>query len=152
MTEIFSSPDELLGAEGRHLGYGPWLEITQERINEFASATGDHQWIHTDPQRAKAESPYKSTIAHGYLTLALTNMFMPEIVKVENISMGINYGADKVRFPAPVPVGSKIRAGAELMEVKEIEGGVQAKTKITIEIEGQEKPACVVESLSLYMR
>ncbi len=152
MTEIFSSPDELLGAEGRHLGYGPWLEITQERINGFAEATGDHQWIHTDPQRAKAESPYKSTIAHGYLTLALTNMFMPEIVKVENISMGINYGADKVRFPAPVPVGSKIRAGAELVEAKEIEGGVQAKTKITIEIEGQEKPACVVESLSLYMR
>ncbi len=158
MTTKFSTPDELLAAfenDGEvHLGYGPWLEITQERVNDFAEATGDHQWIHIDPARAKEESPYGTTIAHGYLTLSITNMYMSEILKVENISMGINYGADKVRFPAPVLVGSKVRVGAELIGAEEIAGGagVQAKIKITVEVEGQEKPACVVESLSRYMK
>lgn len=152
MTTKFSSPDELLGAVGQHLGYSSWLEVTQERINEFAEATGDHQWIHIDPEKAKAESPYGSTIAHGYLTLSMTNMFLPDIIEVENISMGINYGANKVRFPSAVPVGSKIRVGAELESVEEIEGGVQTCLKVTVEVEGQDKPACVVESLSRYMR
>ncbi len=153
MGTEFDSPDELLKTEaGTHLGYGPWLEVSQERINTFAEATGDHQWIHLDADRAKKESPYGTTIAHGYLTLSLTNMFLPDILKVNNVSMAINYGTNKVRFPAPVPAGAKIRLGAELESAEEIDGGVQALVKLTIEVEGQEKPACVVESLGRYMR
>ena len=128
------------------------MEITQERVNQFADATGDHQWIHIDPERAAAESPYGATIAHGYLTLSLTNMFLPNLITVEQLSMGINYGANKVRFPAPVPVGSRVRVGAELSSVDEITGGVQAVITITVEVEGSPKPACVVESLTRYMR
>lgn len=128
------------------------MEITQERVNQFADATGDHQWIHIDPERAAAESPYGATITHGYLTLSLTNMFLPSLITVEQISMGINYGVNKVRFPAPVPVGSRVRVGAELSSVDEITGGVQAVITITVEVEGSPKPACVVESLTRYMR
>ena len=128
------------------------MEITQERVNQFADATGDHQWIHIDPDRAAAESPYGATIAHGYLTLSLTNMFLPGLITVEQISMGINYGVNKIRFPAPVPVGSRIRVGAELSSVEEVTGGVQAVITITVEVEGSPKPACVVESLTRYMR
>ncbi len=128
------------------------MEITQERVNQFADATGDHQWIHIDPERAATESPYGATIAHGYLTLSLTNMFLPSLITVEQISMGINYGVNKVRFPAPVPVGSRVRVGAELSSVDEINGGVQAVITITVEVEGSPKPACVVESLTRYMR
>ena len=128
------------------------MEVTQERVNQFADATGDHQWIHIDPERAAAESPYGTTIAHGYLTLSLSNMFLPTLITVEQISMGINYGANKVRFPSPVPVGSLIRVGAELTSVDEITGGVQAAITITVEVEGSPKPACVVESLTRYMR
>lgn len=128
------------------------MEITQERVNQFADATGDHQWIHIDPERAAAESPYGATIAHGYLTLSLTNMFLPGLITVEQISMGINYGVNKIRFPAPVPVGSRIRVGAELSSVEEITGGVQAVITITVEVEDSSKPACVVESLTRYMR
>ena len=128
------------------------MEITQERVNQFADATGDHQWIHIDPERAAAESPYGATIAHGYLTLSLTNKFLPSLITVEQISMGINYGVNKVRFPAPVPVGSRVRVGAELGPVDEINGGVQAVIIITVEVEGSPKPACVVESLTRYMR
>jgi len=128
------------------------MEITQERVNQFADATGDHQWIHIDPERAATESPYGATIAHGYLTLSLTNMFLPSLITVEQISMGINYGVNKVRFPAPVPVGSRVRVGAELSSVDEITGGVQAVITITVEVEGSPKPACVVESLTRYMR
>ena len=128
------------------------MEITQERVNQFADATGDHQWIHIDPERAATESPYGATIAHGYLTLSLTNMFLPSLISVEQISMGINYGVNKIRFPAPVPVGSRIRVGAELSSVDEIKGGVQAVITITVEVEGSPKPACVVESLTRYMR
>ena len=152
MATIFENPDEVLGAVGKHLGYGPWFEVTQDRINAFAEATGDHQWIHIDPERAEEESPYKATIAHGYLTLSITNMFLSDIVKVKNISMGINYGVNKVRFPAPVLSGSEIRVGVELAAAEEIEGGVQAIKKITVEVKGQEKPACVAESVSRYMR
>ena len=128
------------------------MEITQERVNQFADATGDHQWIHIDPERAATESPYGATIAHGYLTLSLTNMFLPSLITVEQVSMGINYGVNKVRFPAPVPVGSRVRVGAELSSVDEINGGVQAVITITVEVEGSPKPACVVESLTRYMR
>ncbi|MBX7161009.1 MAG: MaoC family dehydratase [Acidimicrobiia bacterium] len=150
MTTVFASPADLEAAVGDHLGYSDWVEITQDRIDLFADATGDHQWIHTDPERAQA-GPFGTTIAHGYLTLALTNMLLPQIVRVENISMGVNYGADKVRFPAPVTCGSRVRAGAELAAVDPVPGGVQAKIVVTVEIDGGTKPACVVESLSRFL-
>ena len=148
---VLDGVDAVLAAAGTHLGYSDWLEITQERIDRFAEATGDHQWIHVDPEKAK-DGPFGTTIAHGYLTLSLSNYFLPQIVEVQGISMGINYGVDKVRFPTPVPVGSRIRAGAEVLAVQEIEGGVQATTRVTIELEGAPKPACVIESLSRYLR
>jgi acyl dehydratase len=148
---VLDGVDAVLAAAGTHLGYSDWLEITQDRIDGFAEATGDHKWIHVDPEKAK-DGPFGTTIAHGYLTLSLSNYFLPQIVEVQGISMGINYGVDKVRFPTPVPVGSRIRAGAELLAVQEIEGGVQATTRVTIELEGAPKPACVIESLSRYLR
>jgi acyl dehydratase len=149
---VFATPDALLDAVGRDLGCTDWLEITQDRVDLFADATGDHQWIHTDPARAASESPYGGTIAHGYLTLALTNLFLPDLIEVQGTSMGINYGAEKVRFPAPVLVGSKVRGRGQLAAVHEIEGGVQSTIVITVEIDGAPKPACVVESLSRWMR
>ncbi|MCY3860686.1 MAG: MaoC family dehydratase [bacterium] len=152
MGTVFATVDDLPAAVGQHLGWSDWMEITQERVNQFADATGDHQWIHIDPERAATESPYGATIAHGYLTLSLTNMFLPSLITVEQVSMGINYGVNKVRFPAPVPVGSRVRVGAELSSVDEINGGVQAVITITVEVEGSPKPACVVESLTRYMR
>lgn len=147
---VFATTKDLQAAVGQHLGWSDWFEITQERIDTFAEATGDHQWIHVDPQKA-ASGPFGATIAHGYLTLSLTNKFLPELITVEQISMGINYGVNKVRFPAPVPVGSRIRVGAELSAVEEIAGGVQAVITITVEVEGSAKPACVVESLTRYL-
>ncbi len=151
MTTVFATPDELAAAVGTHLGYSDWILIDQSRIDLFAEATGDHQWIHVDPVRA-AEGPYGSTIAHGYLTLSLTNLFLPQIIDVQGASMGINYGVNKVRFPAPVPVGSRLRAGAVLTSVEEVPGGVQSVVTITVEIEGGSKPACIVESVSRYLR
>ncbi len=145
------SIDELPDAVGRTFGPTDWLTIDQERINTFADATGDHQWIHVDPEAAKS-GPFGATIAHGYLTMSLGSYFAAQLVAVEGISMGINYGVDKVRFPAPVLVGSKVRARAEIMEVTPIEGGYQVKTKFTLETEGGAKPACVIESLSRYLR
>lgn len=146
----FDGLDALAAAVGQHLGYSDWLEITQDRIDLFADATGDHQWIHVDPERAAA-GPFGTTIAHGYLTLSLSNALLPQIVEVRGISMGVNYGVNKVRFPAPVKVGSRIRAGAELVAVEEIPGGVQTTILITIEVEGGDKPACVIESLSRFL-
>ena len=137
-------------AAGTHLGYSDWLEITQDRIDQFAEATGDHQWIHVDPARAK-DGPYGATIAHGYLTMSLSNLFLPQIVDVQGFGMGINYGVDKVRFPAPVPVGSRIRGGAELVSVEPINGGVQTIMRITIEVEGGAKPACIIDAVSRYL-
>jgi acyl dehydratase len=150
VSTVFNGIEELKAAAGNHLGYSDWLQIDQDRVNRFADATGDHQWIHVDVERAKRESPFGGPIAHGYLTLSLSNALLPRIVKVEGISMGVNYGVDKVRFPAPVLVGSRIRAGAELASVTEVPGGVQTKMLVTIEIEGGEKPACVVEALSRF--
>ena len=150
MATVFTSPDELPGAIGSHLGHSEWLEIDQDRINLFADATGDHQWIHVDPEMAAA-GPFGATIAHGYLTLALTNMLLPQVLEVRGISMGINYGTNRVRFPAPVPEGSRLRAGAELVEVNEVSGGYQAVVRVTVEIEGQERPACVVDSVSRFI-
>jgi acyl dehydratase len=151
MPTIFENLDDLTAAVGIHLGYSDWITIDQARIDLFADATGDHQWIHVDPEQAKA-GPFGATIAHGYLTLSLTNLFLPQIVDVRGISMGINYGVNKVRFPSPVLVGSRVRGGAELAAVEEIPGGVQATIRITVEIEGADKPACVVESVTRYLR
>ena len=147
---VLDGVDALQKATGTHLGYSDWLEITQDRIDGFADATGDHQWIHVDPVRAK-DGPYGTTIAHGYLTLALTNLFLPQVVEVQGFGMGINYGVDKVRFPAPVPVGSRVRGGVDLVSVEEINGGVQTMMRITVEVEGSTKPACVVEAISRYL-
>ncbi len=151
MPTVFASPDALLEAVGRELGRSDWLVIDQARIDTFADATGDHQWIHVDPDAA-ADGPFGATIAHGYLTLALTNQFLPEIMQVDGVSMGINYGTNKVRFPQPVTVGSRIRASAVLTGAEEISGGVQSLVTVTVEIEGQAKPACVVESVSRFLR
>jgi acyl dehydratase len=149
MPTVFETPAALEEAVGRHLGYSDWLEITQERVDQFADATGDHQWIHVDPERAK-RGPFGACIAHGYLTLSLVNHFLPQIVEVRGISMGVNYGADRLRFPAPVPVGSRVRGGGELVKVEAVEGGVQATVRVTVEIEGGPRPACVVDTISRY--
>jgi acyl dehydratase len=140
----FSSPDELAGSIGSHLGYSDWLKITQERIDAFADATDDHQWIHVDPERART-GPFGTTIAHGYLTLSLAVRFVDEIFAVEGVRMGVNYGTNKVRFVSPVPVGSRLRAGGTLAAVEEVPGGVQATLDLTFEVEGAPKPACVAQ-------
>jgi acyl dehydratase len=147
---VFEGLDEVRLAVGMELGTSDWLEITQERVDQFADATGDHQWIHVDPERAKA-GPFGGPIAHGYLTLSLSNALLPEIVEVRGISMGVNYGVGKVRFPSPVLVGSRIRASAVLDAVEEVSGGVQTTMLITVEAEGGTKPACVIESISRYL-
>ena len=136
---------------GTHLGYSDWLEITQERVNTFADATGDHQWIHVDVERAKAESPFGGPIAHGYLTLSLGPVLFPQILRVDGIKMGVNYGCGKVRFPSPVPVGSNLRLGATLDAVEDIGGGwSQISMTFTFEVEGAAKPACVSEIIFRY--
>jgi acyl dehydratase len=150
MPTVFEKPADLEAAVGRALGASEWLQVTQERVNRFADATDDHQWIHVDPERAK-QGPFGAPIAHGYLTLSLVNRFLPEIVEVRGIAMGVNYGADRIRFPAPVKVGARIRGGAELVEVEDTkDGAVQAKIRVTVEIEGGERPACVVDTISRY--
>ena len=151
MATTFEKPEELLNAAGQHLGYSDWVEITQERIDKFAEATGDHQWIHTDPERAKA-GPFGKTIAHGYLTQSMVSLFVPQIVEVRGILMAINYGTDRVRFPAAVPVGSKIRGGAELISAEAVKGGaIQTTIRVTVEIEGGDKPAAVVDTVSRFI-
>ncbi|HWM07357.1 MAG TPA: MaoC family dehydratase [Actinophytocola sp.] len=147
---IFADLDEFTAAKGEHLGYGDWLEVTQERINEFADATGDHQWIHVDTERAK-DGPFGTTIAHGYLTLSLIPTLGRKIYQVNGIRMGINYGLGKVRFPAVLPAGSRVRAGAELVEVSDRQQGKQATVRMTVEIEGGDKPACVAETMVVYV-
>ena len=151
MATTFETLDELQGAAGTHLGWTDWMDVDQARVDLFAEATGDHQWIHVDVDRATRESPFGGPIAHGYLTLALSNRFLPELLQVPGASAGVNYGTGKVRFPAPVPVGSRIRGGAEIAAVEEIPGGLQTTITITIEVEGSAKPACVVESLSRWL-
>lgn len=128
---------------GRTVGPTDWLEVTQERVNQFADATDDHQWIHVDVERARRESPFKGPIAHGYLTLSLVPHFMPQLFEVIGFGMGINYGTEKVRFPAPVPVGAKLRASLVVDEVTEIPGGIQMLVTFTIESDRADKPACV---------
>jgi acyl dehydratase len=131
---------------GTHAGYTDWREMTQEIVNQFADATDDHQFIHVDPERAK-QTPFGGTIAHGFLTLSLVAPTSQQLMKVTDAVMGVNYGLDRVRFPAPLPVGAHWRGGLEILEVSEIPGGMQVKAKVTIEVQGSEKPACVAESL-----
>lgn len=150
MTIEFQTPEALHDAVGTHLGFGDWMEITQERINLFADATGDHQWIHVDPERAKT-GPFGTTIAHGYLTLSITNLFLPQLLRVPAAKLGVNYGANKVRFPAPVPVGARVRVGVEIIDVDDVPAGVQVTTRNTVEIEGHDKPGCVVEAISRFL-
>ena len=143
-ARVIKGVDGLKAAVGEHLGYSEYLDITQERVNQFAEATGDHQWIHVDVERAKA-GPFGGPIAHGYLTLSLGPMLYPTVVRVEGFSMGVNYGANKVRFPSPVPVGSRVRLGVKLLEVDDISNGVQMTMEFTFECEGASKPPCVAE-------
>ncbi|GAB25794.1 putative 3-hydroxyacyl-thioester dehydratase [Gordonia polyisoprenivorans NBRC 16320 = JCM 10675] len=143
---VFGSLDDLKAAIGEDLGSGEWLEITQERVNQFAEATGDHQWIHVDPERAKA-GPFGAPIAHGFLTLSLLPMLAGSIFTVEGPKLVINYGMNKVRFPNPVPVGSRIRANAVITSVEEGPKGVTMVVRNTVEIEGADKPACVAENV-----
>ena len=138
--------DEVKGLAGKDLGKSSWLEITQERVNLFADATDDHQWIHVDPERAAA-GPFGAPIAHGYLTLSLVIPLFADLLQINGISMGVNYGLDKVRFPAPVKVGSKIRLGGKVDKVDDVPGGVQMSVDFTIEVEGQEKPALVARGI-----
>jgi acyl dehydratase len=139
--------DEVRAKVGQEIGVGDWFEVTQDRINRFADATGDHQWIHVDQEKAK-QGPFGTTIAHGYLTLSLLPSLGGGGLGISGAKMGINYGLDRVRFIQPVPAGSKVRARRKLVEVKEGESFVQLKVEVTIEIEGQNKPACVAETLS----
>ncbi|MBC8187251.1 MAG: MaoC family dehydratase [Proteobacteria bacterium] len=147
---VFKSPSELLTSIGADLGVTNWLEIDQTRINAFADATGDHQWIHVDIEKAK-QGPFGAPIAHGYLTASLANYFLPQLLEVRETSMGVNYGCDKIRFPSPVPVGSKIRATGSVTSAEETkDGGIQTKVTVKIEIEGQQRPACVIETISRF--
>ncbi|MGA1156067.1 MAG: MaoC family dehydratase [Ilumatobacteraceae bacterium] len=145
-----NGPDDVRANVGKHLGYSEWITVDQDRVNLFADATGDHQWIHVDVERATS-GPFGAPIAHGYLTLSLSNYFLPQIVEVQGFSAGVNYGVDKVRFPSPVKVGSRVRAGAELAAVSDVTGGLQTTIVITIEVEGSPKPACVIDSLSRWL-
>ena len=150
MATVFKTPADLKNAVGQQLGKSDWLEIKQDRIDKFADATGDHQWIHVDPERAK-DGPFGACIAHGYLTQSLVNYFMPQIMEVQGISMGVNYGADRLRFPAPVPVGSRIRGSGEMLEAEDTkDGGVQVKVRVTVEIEGGDRPGCVIDTISRF--
>ena len=144
---VIAGPEELKSLVGEHLGYSPYVAITQERVNQFAEATGDFQWVHIDVERANAESPFGGPIAHGYLTLSLGPMLYPQIVHLGGFKMGVNYGANKVRFPAPVPVGANVRLGVKLLAVDDVAGGVQTTMEFTFEVEGASKPSCVAEIL-----
>ena len=142
---IINGSAELKSLVGEHMGYSEWMEITQERVNLFADATGDHQWIHVDPERAAKESPFGGPIAHGYLTLSLGPVLLPQVVITTGFKMGVNYGANKTRFMSPVPVGAKLRLGVRILSVDDIAGGVQTTYELTFECEGAAKPSCIAE-------
>jgi acyl dehydratase len=149
MTKVYESPAALIGAEGTALGPSGWLLVDQARVDGFAEVTGDHQWIHVDVERAR-EGPFGGTIAHGYLTLSLVNLFLPQLIEVRGFAHAVNVGADRLRFLSPVRVGSRIRGTGEIVSVEEIKGAVQAVVRVTVEIEGADKPACVVDTISRY--
>ncbi|GAB3627870.1 dehydratase [Pandoraea terrae] len=147
MPTTFARAADVLAAVGADLGVTEWLTIDQRRIDLFAEATGDHQWIHVDPVRAK-DGPFGTTIAHGYLTMSLANYFLPALARYDNLKMGVNYGVDKVRFPAPVKVGARVRGHGLVLAVQEVGGGVQATVRVTMQVEGEERPGCVVDTIS----
>jgi len=151
MTTTIHGIDEFNKYSGQHLGYSGWHLVDQAQVNLFADATGDHQWIHVDPERA-ASGPFGGAIAHGYLTLSLIPALIHEVLRVEGVSFGVNYGCNKVRFPAPVKVGSNVRLGVTIGSVEEFEGGVQVVIDTTIEAEGLEKPSCVAQVVYRYYR
>jgi acyl dehydratase len=147
---VFEGIAELAGAAGEELGVSDWIVVDQERIDLFAAATGDNQWIHVDVEKA-ATGPFGGTIAHGLLTLSLLPAFQHQIYRVDNVAMAVNYGLNKVRFPVPVPAGSKLRGRSRIVEVSQLEGAVQVTVSTVIEIEGGDKPACIVESIVRYI-
>lgn len=149
MTKVFETPAALLGSEGTRLGPTEWLLIDQARVDGFAQVTGDHQWIHVDVERARA-GPFGGTIAHGYLTMSLVNWFLPQLIEVRGFAHAVNVGADRLRFLAPVKVGSRIRGVGEIVSVEEVKGAVQSVVRVTVEIEDADKPACVVDTISRY--
>ena len=146
---IINGIDELKIVVGEHLGYSDWVEVTQERVNQFAEATGDHQWIHVDISRAMEESPFGGTIAHGYLMLSLIPTLVRQVYRIDRLKMIVNYGANKVRFPSPVPVGSRVRAGVEILSAETKGESTQLTSRITIEREGSDKPVCVAETVAV---
>jgi acyl dehydratase len=150
MKTHFAGIEEMKARVGDHLGYSDWIDITQEQVQKFAEATGDFQWIHVDVERAQKESPFGGPIAHGYLTLSLGQRLLLEVVSVAGVSMGLNYGANKVRFPSPVPVPSRLRMGVTLTGLEEIPGGAQAVMTLVFEVEGKDKPSCVAEAVFRY--
>jgi acyl dehydratase len=149
MPAEFRSAEEFKAGVGHSYGPTDWLLIEQSRIDQFADATGDHQWIHVDPERAKS-GPFGGTIAHGYLTLSLVNHFLPMLVQAVDMKMGVNYGCDRVRFPSAVRSGTRVRGRAEILGTEDVAGGVQVKIRVTVEGEGGDKPACVADTLSRF--
>jgi len=151
VTRVFDDLDALAAAVGEAIGTSDWVTVDQERIDAFAAATGDHQWIHVDPVRA-ATGPFGGTVAHGYLTLSLIPALVGGMFRVEGVRMAVNYGLNRVRFPAPVPSGSRVRGTSELLAVEPVDGGVQVTVRTTVEREGEAKPGCVAETISRYYR
>ncbi len=149
MNHVFNSARALLAAEGTDLGCSEWLTISQQRIDLFAEATGDHQWIHVDPERA-AQGPFGACIAHGYLTLSLVNLFLPQLLTLDNLAMGVNYGSDRVRFPAPVRVGARVRGRGQILRAEPVADSVQLVVRVSVEIEGESRPGCVIDTISRY--
>jgi acyl dehydratase len=147
---VIQSAAALKALAGQEIGISDWVEVDQKRVNLFAEATGDYQWIHTDPERAAKESPFGGVIAHGYLTLSLTPALIDQVMPVDKLKMGVNYGLNKVRFPAPLAVGKRVRLRVFMKNTREIRGAIQTVMELTVEVEGQEKPACVAETLGLY--
>jgi acyl dehydratase len=150
MTTVAKGPEALRDLQGKHIGWTSWHVVDQNQVNLFADATGDHQWIHVDPERA-AKGPFGAAIAHGYLTLSLAPVMLGELLTVEGMAFGVNYGCNKVRFPSPVKVGSKLRMGAEVTSVEDVAGGVQVTYTLTLETEGSTKPSCVAEVVYRYL-
>ena len=149
MTLIVEKPHDLLGMVGTKMGPTGWITVEQDRVDTFADCTGDHQWIHVDVERAR-QGPFGGTIAHGYLTLSMVNLFLPELVEVRGFAHAVNVGLDKLRFLAPVVVGSRIRAASEVISAEEIKGAIQAVVRVTVEIEGSDRPALVADTISRY--
>ena len=149
MTTTVNGVDSFHSMIGQHVGYSEWLSIDQARVNLFADATGDHQWIHVDPERAKS-GPFGGPIAHGYLTLSLAPKLLSSMLRVDGVAMGVNYGLNKVRFPTPVPVGGKLRLGAAIAAVEDVAGGAQLTVDLTFEVDGRDKPACVAQAVYRY--